>query len=80
MRRSGWYGIAKSVDDLQKEILANQEYAPIIKAAQSSGGSAAKNDHSGGSSAPKTVEFTHQNTKAAMEVVKARLQAQGVEV
>ena len=71
---------AKSIDDLQKEFLANEEYAPIIKAAQSSGGSATKDQHSGGSSAPKKVEFTHENSKAAVEAVKATLKGQGVEV
>jgi hypothetical protein len=71
---------AKSIVDLQKEFLDNAEYAPIIKAAQSSGSGATKDEHSGGSSAPKSVEFSLGNKKAATEAVIQKLAAAGHDV
>lgn len=71
---------AKSVDDLQKEFLDNKEFAPIIKGAQSSGSGATKDEHSGGSSAPKTVEFNLSNKAAATEAVKQKLIAAGHDI
>jgi len=71
---------AKSITDLQKEFLDNPEYAGIIKAAQSSGGSADKDEAGKGGSAPKQVEFNTKNLKAATEAVKAQLKAEGHEI
>jgi hypothetical protein len=68
---------AKSIADLQKEILDNPEYATIIKGTQSSGGSADNNQNSGGSSAPKAVEFSNANIKGATAAVEQSLRDSG---
>lgn len=70
-----------SIGDMQKEFLANKEFSTIIKATQGSGGSAEKNEQGGsGSASSKKTDFSMNNLAGATAAVKAKLEAQGVEV
>ena len=70
-----------TVQDVQKEFLANKEYSAIVKGSQGSGGSAGQdNKGNSGSAGGKKTDWSMDNVKGATEAVRASLAASGVEV
>ena len=70
-----------TVQDVQKEFLANREYSAIVKGSQGSGGSAGQdNKGNSGSAGGKKTDWSMDNVKGATEAVKASLAAAGIEV
>jgi hypothetical protein len=63
---------AFTIDDLKKEILANKEFSPILKASNATGGGASGARGSGGAGSSGKIDFS----KSAKEIA-AQMKASG---
>jgi hypothetical protein len=70
---------SNKVEDLQKEILEDKAFAPIIKGSEARGGGASSQPGSGGASpgSDKKVDFASGNPKEIAAKIKAEREARG---
>lgn len=66
---------AFTIEDLQKEFIANPSFAPIIIGSKASGSGA--EGGSGGSNRPSTVDFAKASTKDIVAYLKSKKEAGG---